>query len=103
MHDLPPYAAEANLAAIEQAYAARSVTYLWGGADTDPNHPALDKSCAAEAQGPYRLARGEAYFAYLKARHPTLAQVSAVVPGVGHNEAAMFGSAAGLAALFDAR
>jgi hypothetical protein len=35
-------------------------------------------------------------------RHPgTLAQRIALVPGVGHHGGAMFGSACGLAALFD--
>jgi len=78
------------------------VVYLLGTADTNPNHPALDKSCAGEAQGPYRFARGHAFFAYLQARHPTgLAQRLWEVPGVGHDGARMLGSACGLAALFD--
>jgi hypothetical protein len=38
------------------------IVYLLGQQDTDPNHPALDKSCAAEAQGAYRLIRGHYYF-----------------------------------------
>jgi hypothetical protein len=87
---------------MEARFAARHVVYLLGTADTDPHHPALNTSCGAEAEGPHRLARGTAYFNYLQARHPgTLAQRVALVPGVGHNGAAMFRSVCGLAALFD--
>lgn len=101
MNALPSYAGASTPAALEAAYVARQVVYLWGGADTDIDQPALDKTCAAAAQGPHRLARGQAYFAYLKARHPDLAHRAAVVPGVGHDGDAMFSSMAGLAALFD--
>ena len=101
MNGLPPYAGATAPAALEAAFARRQVVYLWGGDDTDLDQPALDRSCAAAAQGPHRLARGQAYFAYLKARHPDLAHRAAVVPGVGHDGDAMFSSAPGLAALFD--
>jgi hypothetical protein len=101
MNGLPPYAGAAAPAALEAPFAGRQVVYLWGGGDTDRDQPALDRSCAAAAQGPHRLARGQAYFAYLKARHPDLAHRAAVVPGVGHDGGAMFRSAPGLAALFD--
>lgn len=103
MTGLPPYAGTAAPAALEAAYAVRQVAYLWGGDDTDLDQPALDRSCPAAAQGPHRLARGEAYFAYLEARHPDLTHTAAVVPGVGHDGDAMFSAAAGLAALFDKR
>jgi hypothetical protein len=96
----PPYVGDTT--GMEARFAVREVVYLLGTADTDPHHPALDTSCAGEAEGPYRFARGQAYFAYLEARHPgTLAQRVALVPGVAHNEWKMFGSACGLAALFD--
>ena len=89
-------------AALERSYAARNVIYLLGGADTDPNHPALDKSCAAEAQGPTRLTRGQAYFRYLTAREGTaLTHHLYLIPGVGHDGYRMLTSACGLAALFD--
>lgn len=91
-----------STAGLETRYAARDVTYLLGTADTNPNHVALDKSCAAEAEGPYRLARGEAYFSYMKARHPTgFNQRLVLVPGVAHNAVRMFGSVCGMAVLFD--
>ncbi|GGF48351.1 hypothetical protein GCM10011611_63480 [Aliidongia dinghuensis] len=99
----PPYVAASTPDALERRYAARDVVYLLGTADIDPNHPALDKSCAAEAEGPYRFARGHAYFAYLQARHPTgFAQSLHDVPGVAHDGGRMLGSTCGLAALFDA-
>ncbi len=98
---LPRYAGRATPAALERTYVARDVIYLLGTADTDPQHPALDKSCMAEAQGPYRFARGQAYFAYLKRRHPDLAQRLWTVPGVGHDGDKMLTSSCGLAALFD--
>jgi hypothetical protein len=97
---LPPYI-DGTAAALESRYVGRDVVYLLGGNDIDPNHPALDKSCEAEAEGPFRLARGHAYFAYLLARHPGLKQELHEVPGVGHEGAKMLGSACGLAALFD--
>jgi hypothetical protein len=100
MTDLPPYAGAADPVSLEAAYARRALVYLWGAEDRDVAQPALDRSCAAAAQGPHRLARGQAYFAYLQARHPDLAHRAALVPGVGHDGDGMFRSAAGLAALF---
>lgn len=89
--------------ALEARYAKRDVTYLLGMADTDPNHPVLDKTCAGEAQGPQRVARTLAYFEMMKARHPTgLNQRLIEVPGIAHEGQKMFNSACGLAVLFDA-
>lgn len=100
LRDVPPYVHAT--AGLEARYAARDVTYLLGTADTDPNHKALDKSCAAEAEGPYRLARGEAYFAYMRRRHPGLLnQRLVLVPGVGHSGVKMFGSPCGMAVVFN--
>ena len=99
--DAPAYAQQLAAADYESRYVKRDVTYLLGGNDVDPHHPALDRSCAAEAQGPFRLARGRSYFDYLRGRHPDLAQTQHVVPGVGHDGDRMLGSACGRAALFD--
>jgi hypothetical protein len=44
------------------------VIYLLGTADTNPDHPALDKSCMAEAQGPYRYVRGHTVAATMAMR-----------------------------------
>lgn len=102
MQDLPAYAAPRTPAELEKAYVANRVIYMLGALDVDPNHPALDKSCMAEAQGPYRWARGHSYIATMKARdagtpHHTLYEI----PGVGHDGDKMFTSACGLTALFD--
>ncbi|OZI23484.1 hypothetical protein CAL26_08550 [Bordetella genomosp. 9] len=82
-------------------YAQRDVTYLLGGADTNPEHRWLDKRCGAEAQGATRLARGRAYVGY-EAWLPALKQnvhQAYEVAGVGHNQRGMFGSQCGASAL----
>ncbi|VWB11799.1 hypothetical protein BAR24066_00385 [Burkholderia arboris] len=97
----PPYVASQDARELETRYVARRVVYLLGQADTNPYTHFIDRSCAAMAQGPYRLARGLAYFDYLKKRHPDdLAQQVVEVPGVGHDGLGMFTSACGLAVLF---
>ncbi|VWB38522.1 alpha/beta fold hydrolase [Burkholderia metallica] len=97
----PPYVASQDVRDLEARYVARHVVYLLGQTDTNPYTHFIDRSCAAMAQGPYRLARGLAYFDYLKKRHPAdLAQRVVEVPGVGHDELGMFTSACGLAVLF---
>jgi pimeloyl-ACP methyl ester carboxylesterase len=102
MDDRPTYLAEPSPAALEQAYVARRVIYLLGTLDTDPNHPALDKSCMAEAQGPYRYARGHAYVAVMQARdNGTPNHSEWDVPGVGHEGGKMLTSPCGLTAVFD--
>ncbi|MEX3984805.1 hypothetical protein AB4Y45_38230 [Paraburkholderia sp. EG287A] len=104
MRKLPRYAAAMHDAAtLERRYLEREVVYLAGERDCDPVHPALDRSCAASAQGPHRLARARAYFAYLGARHPQLRHTWFEVPGAGHNAEAMFLSGPGIRALFGAR
>lgn len=97
---VPPYVT-ATPAALESRYIGRHITYLMGMADTDPNHPVLDKSCAGQTQGAQRFARGHAYYSMLQQRHgAALAQVMIDVPGVAHEGAKMFNSACGLGALF---
>ena len=99
--DLPAYAEGQKRRALEQAYVERDITYLLGAKDTDPNHPALDKSCEAQAQGAFRLVRGKYYVEYLTQRHPQgLNQRLVEVPGVGHNGDQMFTSPEGQKALF---
>jgi hypothetical protein len=103
VHEPPRYASSAAFEALEQRYVRSDVIYLLGEADCDPQHQALDRSCAANAQGPHRLARGLAYAAYLRTRHPQLGHRCWQVAGVGHNGEQMFNSAEGLLALFDAK
>lgn len=102
MDNRPPYLGDRTPAQLEAAYAARRIDYLVGGADDDPQQSALDRTCAAEAQGPQRVARAEAYYRYIQSRHPDgLKQRFHIVPGVGHNGARMLTSVCALAAMFD--
>ncbi|MCK3844713.1 alpha/beta hydrolase [Pseudomonas sp. W15Feb34] len=100
MQKLPDYVGGRGAQQLEKAYVSRDITYLLGQQDTDPNHPALDKSCEAETQGAYRLIRGHNYFGYLKLRHPQLSHKLVEVPGVGHDGDKMFTSPEGEKVLF---
>lgn len=102
MDNRPPYLNDRSPAQLEATYASRRIDYLVGGADTDPQQSALDRSCAAEAQGPQRFARAEAYYRYIQSRHPEgLNQSFHIVPGVGHDGARMLTSVCALSAMFD--
>jgi pimeloyl-ACP methyl ester carboxylesterase len=102
VEEVPPYVGQSSFVTLEETYSHRDVIYLLGTADTDPHHPDLDVSCEGEAEGPHRFARGTAYFAYIKARHPDgFMQRLWEVPGVAHDERGMFHSACGMQALFD--
>lgn len=102
MQARPDYLASPTAAELERRYVARQVIYLLGTRDTNPNHPALDKSCMAEAQGPYRYARGHAYAAAMAARDQgTPNHRLWDVEGVGHDGDKMLTSSCGLQALFD--
>jgi pimeloyl-ACP methyl ester carboxylesterase len=88
---------------MESKYAKRDVIYLLGTADKDPHQKDLDVTCGGEAEGPNRLARGNAYFAYLHARHSSdWNQRLWFVEGAGHSASQMIDSTCGIAAVFDA-
>ena len=101
---LPPYVLGGvgqGIPALERRYIGRDIIYLAGADDTDPNHRLLNKTCAGEAQGPTRLARMQFFFADLKRRAgAAFKQRMWVVPSAAHNEAKVFGSPCGRAALF---
>jgi len=97
---LPRYADGRDPQSLERRYMNHDVTYLLGTHDNDPAHPALDRSCEAMLQGPHRLARGRAYYAYLQARRPQLRHELHEVQGAGHSGDAMFVSQPGVRALF---
>ncbi|AXJ07065.1 hypothetical protein CFN16_23915 [Pseudomonas fluorescens] len=100
--DPPIYSGGQTPAQLEGRYVKREVIYLLGQQDTDPQHPALDKSCAAKAQGAYRLERGKLFFGYLLRRHPEgVNQRLIEVPGVGHNGDGMLTSPEGQKAIFE--
>jgi hypothetical protein len=65
-------------------------------------HPALDTSCAAQAQCAHRLERGMAYERYMRMRHPAgLRHRTIVIDGIGHDGTGIFTSPQGVAAVFD--
>jgi len=98
---VPPYVTMSQ-ADLEKRYIARDVIYLLGTADNNPDHPQLDKSCAAEVQGPFRYARGIGYLKMLKQRNgAAVTHRELDVPGIGHDSAGMFGSACGRATWFN--
>jgi pimeloyl-ACP methyl ester carboxylesterase len=102
MEARPSYLSTPSPASLEQRYVSRQVIYLLGTLDIDPNHPALDKSCMAEAEGPYRYMRGHSYFSTMQKRDGgTPNHRLWDVDGVGHNGDKMLTSPCGLAALFD--
>lgn len=97
-----PYLAKASPVDLEKTYVSRQVIYLLGTKDTNPNHPAIDKTCMGRAQGPYRYARGHAYAAVMAARDGGTPNHHLFdVEGVGHDGDKMLTSACGLKALFD--
>jgi len=102
MDQRPAYLAAISPGDLEQRYVSRQVTYLLGTRDTNPDHPALDKTCMAEAQGATRYARGHAYAAVMAGRNNGAPNHRVVdVPDVGHDGDRMLTSLCGLAALFD--
>lgn len=77
----------ANEAALRSAL-ARPVVVLLGEADTDANHPSLRHTPESDAQGLYRFARGQYFFARASAAAATMRApfqwTLATVPGVAH-------------------
>jgi pimeloyl-ACP methyl ester carboxylesterase len=96
----PPYVGNASFQNLETRFITRDVIYLLGTGDTDPNHPALDKTCSAEDEGAFRYVRGHNYFRYMMGRHQALTQKLWDVQGVEHDGDKMFNSPCGLFALF---
>jgi hypothetical protein len=93
LNDLPAYLGRGG-AAARAAYVAADVTYLEAANDTGMTEAAvynlLDKNCAAEAEGTYRLDRGQNYAAYdakmlAMGRHKLI-----VVPDCAHNVSCVF-------------
>ncbi len=84
---------------------SRDVTYLLGTLDDGPTTAAdysqLDVTCPAEAEGPFRYQRGLAVL-----RYATGASLDAgasqlfTVPGCAHSPTCVFGSDAGVSAVF---
>lgn len=83
---------------LKKQLASRPVTYLLGELDVLPL-AGFDSSCPAMAQGPTRLARGQAYAAYVNAKYNAQHRV-VVVPLCGHNARCMFTAEVALPILF---
>ena len=101
--DLPAYLGRTAEQARRQ-YAQADVSYLEGALDSSDArgtaYRVLDKSCAALAQGSFRMQRGLAYAAYdRKLLAPDKRRGVVVVPGCAHDVACVFPSEAARAAL----
>ena len=83
---------------LKKQLAERPVVYLLGEQDILPIH-GFDSSCPAMAQGPTRLARGEAYARYVAEKFHAHHSVT-VVPQCGHDGRCMYTSEAALPILF---
>ncbi len=83
---------------LKKQLAARPTTYLLGELDILPL-AGFDSSCPAMAQGPTRLARGQAFGAYVNAKYNAKHNV-VVVPLCGHNARCMYTSEVALPILF---
>jgi len=101
---IPPWLGRSG----EQArarYAAADITYAAGERDTGEArgsfYPILDKSCAAQLQGPYRLQRALAYVAYdRRFVAPQKKRTVLLAPGCAHDVSCVFPSAGVRRALF---
>ena len=97
------YFSDVDADAIAKRYAERSVFYLCGANDTDPNDNTIGKSCGAMMQGRHRLERMQVFAAYLRQEYGasiTRRHGFAVVPGIGHYGLGTMTSASGLKFLF---
>ncbi|WP_420103849.1 alpha/beta hydrolase-fold protein [Bosea sp. (in: a-proteobacteria)] len=94
-----PYSLGATPAtdATLKAALARPVIVMLGENDNDPDHVEINKSPGAEAQGPTRFARGQAFMADIRTVSSRLGVSSAwrevTVPGVAHEQKRMAAAA----------
>jgi pimeloyl-ACP methyl ester carboxylesterase len=91
---------------LGKAALARPLHILLGEADTDPQHPQLNRSPRAMAQGPHRLARGQSFMTEAKQAAAVLgvplAWQMTTVARVGHESRPMAAAAAEILALVEA-
>lgn len=77
-----------------QRYLASPLTLYLGLADTDPNHPELDRSAGAEREGAFRLERGRHCFEFAqrlaRERGWNFNWRKVEVSGIAHDSTAMF-------------
>jgi hypothetical protein len=92
------YTAKMSDDQLRKQLASRPVTYLLGEIDILPLG-GFDSSCPAMAQGPTRLARGQAFAKEITTKYGARHKV-AVVPLCGHNARCMFTSDVALPIIF---
>jgi pimeloyl-ACP methyl ester carboxylesterase len=84
---------------LKKNLAARPTVYLLGEIDILPLG-GFDGSCPAMAQGPTRLARGQAFAAYVQSKYGAKDHKAVVVSLCGHNARCMFTSETALPIVF---
>ena len=92
------YAARLTDDQLKEQLAARPTTYLLGELDILPLG-GFDASCPAMAQGPTRLARGQAFHKYIHEKFGASHKM-VIVPLCGHNARCMFTAESALPLLF---
>lgn len=92
------YSAKTSDEQLKKQLAARPTTYLLGELDIFPLG-GFDGSCPAMAQGPTRLARGQAFGKYVNEKYGAQHKV-VTVPLCGHNARCMFTAEATLPLIF---
>ncbi|MEO8597286.1 MAG: hypothetical protein ABI759_28465 [Candidatus Solibacter sp.] len=92
------YTAKQSDDQLRRQLAARPVTYLLGEIDILPLG-GFDDSCPAMAQGPTRLARGQAFAKYVNQKFGAM-HTTTIAPLCGHNARCMFTAEPALPLLF---
>jgi len=98
MQNRTGYASKLSVEKLKDQLASRPVVYLLGELDTLPL-AGFDSSCSAMAQGASRLARGQAFAAYVKEKYRAQHQVT-TVPLCGHNARCIFTAEPALKVIF---
>ncbi|HWE49023.1 MAG TPA: alpha/beta fold hydrolase [Bryobacteraceae bacterium] len=98
MEELSGYVGTMTADQIKHQLVSRPTTYLLGELDVLPLG-GFDGSCSAMAEGPTRLARGEAYGKYVNEKFGAK-HVTTIVHLCGHNARCMFTSEDALPVLF---
>lgn len=104
---LPAYLG-ASAAEARERYRRADISYLEGALDSSDgqgtHYGALDKSCAAMMQGPFRMQRGQAYAAYdQQVLQPHKPRSLTIVPDCAHDVACVLPSDAVREAVFPTR
>jgi pimeloyl-ACP methyl ester carboxylesterase len=100
LDNLNTYMSSVGATKITEQYPNRSVIYLAGELDNNPDDPDLSTSCRAMLQGPERFSRASAYANYIDNFYPTHFHQFTPVSGVGHSSTLMFRSPEGRGVIF---